>query len=277
MADNVKSNERYNTPIEGPSWETRNYAGVPEGTRLQMIESEKNNYDNKAKRFYAILGSDSLKHPKLNMGNTELDARIKALAEENPSEYYELIQLAKDIKASNTTDKTLLKNAQNVIYSAEAWTHDKGPFQPVKREWPQQKAIQNSEQAKQTLNTVGLSGSDALENMRNIMGWFDYELKLYNAIPDTAANQKAIQASYQRLNNYRNTYNKYLQLLNNNYFTKNPVFAYQFFEAYAASPLTPLKEGEQAALEQLKQYYYPKYAQQVAYDKTRAAAEVTEE
>lgn len=255
MADKVESNKIYNTPIEGASWEKRNYTGVPESTKQQMIASEKNNYENKAKRFYAILGNDSLKHPKFNTGNTELDARVKAIAEENPSEYYELIQLAKDIKASNTTDETLLKNAQNVIYSAEAWTHQQG-IMPVKREWPQQKAIQNNEQAKQTLSNIpGMTGAQLVTNMHNLRDWYNYEIKLYNAIPDTAANQNAIKASEARIENYRNTYMKYIKYVEG--LNSNPSLAYDFYSQYLLNPFEPLTQEQQRAFEVVIAHYLP--------------------
>lgn len=234
---------------------TNKYVGVPEGTRLQMIKEEAASQE---KRFFAILGSDTLSNGFLDLGGifkpSELNQVMQDIAKSNPQQYAELQQLAQAIISHYKQDKSLVsKKAYDMALKVRA-----NNFQDRRsHQAPQKTAITNQENAKQLITgTSSLSGAQIHANMKKLLEYIDYEAKMYESIPALPVNQNAIDASRQRYNNYINTYNKYIDLING-YIQSgtNPAIIYDFLSAYQNAPLSQHTEAELKALANLVRQY----------------------
>ena len=256
MAD-IKSNKAYGYNNTTPK---PNYKGVPYNVQEQM---NKENIKNKEQRLVEILGNDSL-------GRFATSDRLKQLAQNNPGEYDELVRTASELNEYYNKDKGATakyfgtlgnfldvgaadskqalakriismtsKNPANILNGTA--NNETGKVQQI--------AVKNYNDARSLVNYYNLTGSQILDNMHKLWNYFNYELEFYNSIPDIPSNQQAIQASYSRLNNYRNIYAKYLDEVNK--IGNDPVKAYSFFTAYQAKPLVQLDDKSNAVLESI--------------------------
>lgn len=215
----------------------------------------------KEARMYAIIGSHSI-------GAYDTGTRVKQIAQEDPQLYAELMQITADIqkyykdqhggwynfwkRAGQEFDigtansawnmATRIQSQKNNLFGQHAYLYGLGD------DTVQQNATNNSEDFAENIVTAidDCTPAQLVDIMHNIKKYYTYEVKVFDSLPDTIANKKAVIASMQRLDDYIAAWQKCQAKIVA--YQNNPSEYKAFLTAYQVKPLSPLSEKERVYL-----------------------------
>lgn len=215
----------------------------------------------KENRMYEIIGSRSL-----NAKNTS--QRVMQIAQDDPQLYAELMQITADIQKYYESEHGGFYNFWKRFGQHYDFGAANSPENMAARIQSQSKSFlfqtqygfglgydnlqQNAaNNAKDFSDTVAVSidysePAQLVDALHSIKKYYDYEVKIYNSLPDTEANRNAILASKARIYDYINAWKRCQAKIES--YREDPIVFKNFLTAYQLKPLTPLTDKERTYL-----------------------------
>lgn len=229
MADNNKSTE--NTLKSDPFFSLVNTTSIDTEDSIKQKEA----------RLWQLLGNRSL-------GVNATKKQMQSMAKNNPVEAFEAVQLAADIARHYEKGSSL----SAIVHSLDFGEAENTPNM-ARRIWNTESNIGGGiremfnhavDNAKKTakINPESITPITAVKTLQQLLDCIHFEIKIYNAIPDNSANQKAISASEIRYNDHINKWDKICSIIAS--WKSDPRKMLKFLQAYKANPLNPLSQVE---------------------------------
>lgn len=243
--NSIKTTKRYNT----------NYASGDKETAASIKKKED--------RMWNIIGSHSI-------GANDTGARIRQIAKEDPQLYAELMQLSTDIqnyyknqhgnfynfwkRAGQELDVGAANSSWNMATRILSQKNNIGQhayLYGLGDDTVQQNATNNSANFSRSVLAAidNCQPGQLVDILHKIKKYYDYEVKVFESLPDTTANQNALNASLARIYDYISAWQKCQTKINQ--YSSDTAKYKAFLTAYLLKPITPLSSEEQTYINEV--------------------------
>ena len=217
----------------------------------------------KEDRMWSIIGGHSI-------GAFDTGTRVKQIAKQDPQLYAELMQLTADIqnyyksqhgdfynfwkRAGQEVDLGAANSSWNMATRIQSQKNNfaqLGYLFGLGDDTVQQNATNNAKAfSSDILTTIDTAQPTQLVDILNsIKKYYDYEVKVFDSLPDTDTNQNALKASLARINDYRSAWQKCQAKINQ--YTSDAAEYRAFLTAYLLKPIAPLSNEEQTYIKNI--------------------------
>lgn len=215
----------------------------------------------KENRMYEIIGSRSLDAKSTSQ-------RVNQIAHDDPHLYAELMQITADIQKYYESEHGGFYNfwkrfgqhydfgvanspenmAARIQEQSKSFLRQTQYGFGLGHDNLQQYAIRNAKDFSDTVvKSIDYSTPEQLvDALHTIKKYYDYEVKIYDSLPDTEANREAILASKARIYDYVNAWKRCQTKIES--YRDDPIAFKNFLVAYQMKPIKPLTGEERTYL-----------------------------